>query len=64
MDLRKVFYVGPSEASEAAFEEQEAGNLVDSTPTPTSLEVRAGGNGSSHLLWGFICSQQLLMESH
>lgn len=44
MDLRKVFHVGPSQASETVFEEQEQSNLMDSTPTPTSLEVRGGYN--------------------
>lgn len=40
MDLRKMFHAGPSQASETVCEEQEQSNLLDSTPTPTSLEVR------------------------
>lgn len=40
MDLRKMFHVGPSQVSETVCEEQEQINLLDSTPTPTSLEVR------------------------
>lgn len=39
-----MFYVGPSQASETVCEEQEQSNLLDSTPTPTSLEVRGGYN--------------------
>lgn len=42
MDLRKMFHMGPSQASETVREEQEQSNLLDSTPTPTSLEVRGG----------------------
>lgn len=42
MDLRKMFHGGPPQASETVCEEQEQGNLLDSTPTPTSLEVRGG----------------------
>lgn len=44
IDLRKMFYVGRSQASETVCEEQEQSNLLDSTPTPTSLEVRGGYN--------------------
>lgn len=40
MDLRKIFHVGPPQSSETVCEEQEQSNLLDSTPTPTSLEVR------------------------
>ena len=40
LHLRKFFHVGQSKASEGLSEEQEQGNLLDRTPTPTSLEVR------------------------
>lgn len=35
-----MFHVGPSQVSETVCEDQEQINLLDSTPTPTSLEVR------------------------
>lgn len=66
MDLRNVFHVGPSQASETVCEEQEQSNLLDSTPTPTSLEVRGGYiiliaeafiQGSKE--WPFICFEGL-----
>lgn len=40
LDLRKRFHVGQTQPSEGGCEEQEQGNLLDRTPTPTSLEVR------------------------
>lgn len=44
MDLRKIFHVGPSQSSETVCEEQEPSNLLDSTPTPTSLEDLSPGS--------------------
>ncbi|XP_068995839.1 protrudin isoform X3 [Embiotoca jacksoni] len=38
LDLRKLFCAGQAEASERVCEEQEQGNSLDRTPTPTSLE--------------------------
>lgn len=32
--------MGQAQSSEATCEEQEQGNILDRTPTPTSLEVR------------------------
>uniref|UniRef100_H3D999 Protrudin n=1 Tax=Tetraodon nigroviridis TaxID=99883 RepID=H3D999_TETNG len=44
IDLRKMFHMGPSQASETVCEEQEQSNLLDSTPTPTSLEDLSPGS--------------------
>ncbi|CAB1428228.1 unnamed protein product [Pleuronectes platessa] len=44
LDLRKFFHVGQSKASEGLSEEQEQGNLLDRTPTPTSLEDLSPGS--------------------
>ncbi|XP_029996669.1 protrudin isoform X3 [Sphaeramia orbicularis] len=44
MDLRKLFHMGPVQASEGLCEEQEQGNVLDSTPTPTSLEDLSPGS--------------------
>uniref|UniRef100_A0A672JBV8 Protrudin n=1 Tax=Salarias fasciatus TaxID=181472 RepID=A0A672JBV8_SALFA len=40
LDIRKLFHIGPVQASEGVCEEQELGGVLDRTPTPTSLEVR------------------------
>lgn len=42
LDLRTLFHTSPAQTSEGLCEEQELSNLMDSTPTPTSLEVREG----------------------
>lgn len=44
MDLRKLLHMGPVQASEGVCEEQEQGNVLDSTPTPTSLEDLSPGS--------------------
>ncbi|CAK6973491.1 protrudin [Scomber scombrus] len=43
LDLRKLFHVGQAQASEAN-EEQEQSNILDRTPTPTSLEDLSPGS--------------------
>lgn len=40
LDLRKLFHMGQTQASDGDCEEQEQGSLLDRTPTPTSVEVR------------------------
>ncbi|XP_059202423.1 protrudin isoform X1 [Centropristis striata] len=44
LDLRKLFHAGQAEASEGQREEQEHSNLLDRTPTPTSLEDLSPGS--------------------
>ncbi|XP_070827553.1 protrudin isoform X2 [Chaetodon trifascialis] len=44
LDLRKLFHMGPAQASEGVSEEQDQGNLLDRTPTPTSLEDLSPGS--------------------
>ncbi|XP_044046335.1 protrudin isoform X1 [Siniperca chuatsi] len=44
LDLRKLSYMGQAQTSEGACEEQEQGNLLDRTPTPTSLEDLSPGS--------------------
>ncbi|CAJ1053120.1 protrudin isoform X4 [Xyrichtys novacula] len=44
LDLRKLTYMGQDEALEGVVEEQEMGNLLDRTPTPTSLEDLSPGS--------------------
>ncbi|XP_076584622.1 protrudin isoform X1 [Chaetodon auriga] len=44
LDLRKLFHMGQAQASEGASEEQDQGNLLDRTPTPTSLEDLSPGS--------------------
>ncbi|XP_068995838.1 protrudin isoform X2 [Embiotoca jacksoni] len=44
LDLRKLFCAGQAEASERVCEEQEQGNSLDRTPTPTSLEDLSPGS--------------------
>ncbi|XP_034453289.1 protrudin isoform X1 [Hippoglossus hippoglossus] len=44
LDLRKGFHVGQTKASERLSEEQEQRNLLDRTPTPTSLEDLSPGS--------------------
>ncbi|KAM7418778.1 hypothetical protein PAMA_016080 [Pampus argenteus] len=44
LGLRKLFHVAHVQASEAAREEQEQGNILDRTPTPTSLEDLSPGS--------------------
>lgn len=44
LDIRKLCQMGQAEASEGASEDQEQGNLVDRTPTPTSLEDLSPGS--------------------
>ncbi|XP_041838893.1 protrudin isoform X2 [Melanotaenia boesemani] len=44
MDLRKLFHMGRSQSSEGMCEEQEQSNLLDRTPTPTSLEDLSPGS--------------------
>ncbi|KAM8773320.1 protrudin isoform 3-T3 [Acanthopagrus schlegelii] len=44
LDLWKLFHVGQTQASEGVCEEQEQGNLLDRTPTPTSLEDLSPGS--------------------
>lgn len=46
MELKKVFHMGKTQTSEGVCEEQEQGNLLERTPTPTSVEVRDGNVGS------------------
>ncbi|XP_041640752.1 protrudin isoform X2 [Cheilinus undulatus] len=43
-DLRKLAHMGQPEASEGMMEDQELGNLLDRTPTPTSLEDLSPGS--------------------
>ncbi|KAG8015194.1 Protrudin [Nibea albiflora] len=38
LDLGKLFHLGQTQTSEGTCEEQQQGNLLDRTPTPTSLE--------------------------
>ncbi|XP_023131070.2 protrudin isoform X3 [Amphiprion ocellaris] len=44
LDLRKLFHLGPTPASEGMCEEQEHSNLLDQTPTPTSVEDLSPGS--------------------
>ncbi|XP_050926732.1 protrudin isoform X2 [Lates calcarifer] len=44
LDLRKFFCMGQTKTSEGLCEEQEQGNLLDRTPTPTSLEDLSPGS--------------------
>lgn len=44
LDLRKLFHVGQVQASEVTCEEHEQGNILDRTPTPTSLEDLSPGS--------------------
>ncbi|XP_026159524.1 protrudin isoform X2 [Mastacembelus armatus] len=44
LDLKKLFHMRQSKASEALCEEQEQGNVMDRTPTPTSLEDLSPGS--------------------
>nr|XP_046262627.1 protrudin isoform X3 [Scatophagus argus] len=44
LDLRKLFQLGQTQATEGACEEQEQGNLLDRTPTPTSVEDLSPGS--------------------
>ncbi|XP_038570023.1 protrudin isoform X2 [Micropterus salmoides] len=44
LDLRKLSYMGQAQTSEGACEVQEQGNLLDRTPTPTSLEDLSPGS--------------------
>ncbi|XP_053188740.1 protrudin [Scomber japonicus] len=43
LDLRKLFHAGQAQASDA-YEEQEQSNILDRTPTPTSLEDLSPGS--------------------
>uniref|UniRef100_A0A3Q4I511 Protrudin n=1 Tax=Neolamprologus brichardi TaxID=32507 RepID=A0A3Q4I511_NEOBR len=38
LELKKLFHMSKTQTSEGACEEQEQGNLLERTPTPTSLE--------------------------
>ncbi|XP_034544093.1 protrudin isoform X2 [Notolabrus celidotus] len=44
LDLRKLTHMGQTEALEGAVEDQELGNLLDRTPTPTSIEDLSPGS--------------------
>ncbi|KAG7223770.1 hypothetical protein INR49_026452 [Caranx melampygus] len=44
LDLRKLFHMGQTKTSEGLSEEQQQGNLLDRTPTPTSLEDLSPGS--------------------
>ncbi|XP_047434965.1 protrudin isoform X3 [Mugil cephalus] len=44
LDLRKLFHLGQTQASEGECEEQEQGSLLDRTPTPTSVEDLSPGS--------------------
>ncbi|XP_061576767.1 protrudin isoform X4 [Cololabis saira] len=44
MDLRKLFHTGQSQTSVGESEEPEMSNLLDRTPTPTSLEDLSPGS--------------------
>lgn len=44
LDLRKLTHMGQTEALEGTVEEQELSNLLDRTPTPTSLEDLSPGS--------------------
>nr|XP_057925483.1 protrudin isoform X2 [Doryrhamphus excisus] len=44
LDLKKLFHLGQDRTSEAVCEEQEQSNIVDRTPTPTSLEDMSPGS--------------------
>ncbi|XP_054635389.1 protrudin isoform X4 [Dunckerocampus dactyliophorus] len=44
LDLKKLFHFGKDPTSEAVCEEQEHSNIVDRTPTPTSLEDMSPGS--------------------
>uniref|UniRef100_A0A672JBA4 Protrudin n=1 Tax=Salarias fasciatus TaxID=181472 RepID=A0A672JBA4_SALFA len=44
LDIRKLFHIGPVQASEGVCEEQELGGVLDRTPTPTSLEDLSPGS--------------------
>lgn len=44
LDIKKLCQVGQAEAAEGACEDQEQGNLLDRTPTPTSLEDLSPGS--------------------
>uniref|UniRef100_A0A3B4TDF8 Protrudin n=1 Tax=Seriola dumerili TaxID=41447 RepID=A0A3B4TDF8_SERDU len=43
-DLRKLFHLGHTKATEGLSEEQQQSNLLDRTPTPTSLEDLSPGS--------------------
>ncbi|XP_035492262.1 protrudin isoform X1 [Scophthalmus maximus] len=44
LDIRNLFQVGQNKASQGRCDEQEQGNLLDRTPTPTSLEDLSPGS--------------------
>lgn len=44
LDLGKLFHMGQTQTTEGVCEEQEQGNLLDRTPTPTSLEDLSPGS--------------------
>ncbi|XP_013883305.1 protrudin isoform X2 [Austrofundulus limnaeus] len=44
LDQRKMFHFGQTQSSEGGCKEQEQGNLLDRTPTPTSLEDLSPGS--------------------
>ncbi|XP_015799303.1 protrudin isoform X1 [Nothobranchius furzeri] len=44
LDLRKLFYFGPTQTSEGLPEDQAQGSLMDRTPTPPSLEDLSPGS--------------------
>ncbi|XP_017291854.1 protrudin isoform X2 [Kryptolebias marmoratus] len=44
LDLRKLFHMGQTQPSEGGCEDQEQGNMLDRTPTPTSLEDLSPGS--------------------
>ncbi|XP_074553300.1 protrudin isoform X2 [Halichoeres trimaculatus] len=44
LDLRKLTHMGQTEALEGTVEDQELSNLLDRTPTPTSLEDLSPGS--------------------
>ncbi|XP_061535681.1 protrudin isoform X1 [Phycodurus eques] len=44
LDLKKLLHIGQTSTSEVACEEQEHSNVVDRTPTPTSLEDISPGS--------------------
>uniref|UniRef100_A0A3Q0SMB3 Protrudin n=1 Tax=Amphilophus citrinellus TaxID=61819 RepID=A0A3Q0SMB3_AMPCI len=44
LELKKLFHMGKTQTSEGVCEEQEQGNLLERTPTPTSLEDLSPGS--------------------
>ncbi|XP_076741233.1 protrudin isoform X2 [Maylandia zebra] len=44
LELKKLFHMSKTQTSEGACEEQEQGNLLERTPTPTSLEDLSPGS--------------------